>query len=103
MSNNYQDILDKLNKNFSQFTETDNRIEPKIKWQIGDVLVCVNANFIKDEPTHGPKDGITEGNLYEIISFRDEDMLNVKNDFLEEVPYFNWRFDKFDNYYLVTI
>lgn len=103
MNNNYQDILKQLNDKYSQYTEIDNRITEKQKWLIGDNIICVNANFVQNEPSHGAKDGLTEGQLYEILSFRDDDMLIIKNDYNEEVPYFNWRFDKFDNYFLVVI
>lgn len=90
----YNKMMKDLNNKYSSYIETDNRVEIEPRWHVNDIVICINNNFIENEPSHGPKEGLSFGAFYKILSIPDGQMIIVKNDFFEEVPYFNWRFDK---------
>lgn len=92
----YLEALKKLQENFSQYIEIDNRIDeiPKEIWNIGDYIICINNNFYKDDESHGHKEGITIGKIYKIISVVDEDRITINDDIIKNSSYFKWRFFK---------
>ena len=100
----YNQMLKDLKNNFSQFEEVDNRVvEKKLDWCIGDIIICINNNFIKDEISHGPKEGLSLGFFYKISNILEEDMIIIENDNFETVSYFTWRFIKLlDNLIIIN-
>lgn len=90
----YNKMMKDLNDKYSSYVEVDNKKEIVSRWIVGDIIICVNNNFIENEPSHGTKDGLTFGSFYKILSIPDGQMIVIKNDHYEDVPYFNWRFDK---------
>lgn len=95
----YHQMMKELNNRYSHYDEVDNRVEVE-KLNVGDIMYCINNNFIKDDPSHGPKDGLTLNTIYTILDIDDADMIIIENDNNEKVPYFIWRFAKINAIYV---
>lgn len=92
----YHEMMQSLKDNYSHYDEVDNTNEIDI-WKINDLVICINNNFIETEPSHGAKKGLSFGYLYKITETPENDMIKIKNDDGEIVPYFIWRFYKLIN------
>lgn len=96
----YNDSLKKLNEKFSNYEETDNRVEEIVNiWEENDEVMCINNNFMIKDASHGKKEGLSFGKIYKIISVPELDMIIIKNDEDKELPYFKKRFCK---YFFIT-
>lgn len=90
-----------LDDKYENYTEIDNRVDEIIvTWEVDDYLICINNNFIREDASHGIKDGLTFGKLYKIISIPEIDMIIIENDLKEIVPYFTWRFYKYNSVFV---
>lgn len=64
----YLDMMKKFKEKYPSYIEIKtNEIERNI-FNVGETILCINNNFVITDPTHGLKEGLTFGKIYQIES-----------------------------------